>query len=124
MCVVHACEYHLVTSLQHLQLQQVQQLQQVVESSQRGRRELSNVKYICDFHKFQTVWCNSIGFALPRGGGRTHGRTDGGIISFELSPLAGCMRINSNKGSPRVTESGIRARGREEREECGIGRTE
>ena len=39
------------------------------------------------------------------GDGRTHGRTDGGIISFELSPLARCMRINSNKGCPRVAES-------------------
>ena len=52
------------------------------------------------------------------------GRTDGGIISFELSPLARCMRINSNKGCPRVTESEIRARRREEREECETGRTE
>ena len=25
--------------------------------------------------KFQTVWCKSICFELPRGGGRTHGRT-------------------------------------------------
>ena len=43
----------------------------------RGRRELSIVKFICDFQKFQTVCCKSIGFELPRGGGRTHGRTDG-----------------------------------------------
>ena len=34
------------------------------------------IKYIGDFLKFQTVWCKSIGFELPRGGGRTHGRTD------------------------------------------------
>ena len=40
-----------------------------------GRRELSTVKYIGDFLKFQTVWCKSIGFELPRGGGRTHART-------------------------------------------------
>ena len=32
-------------------------------------------------------------------------RTHGGIISFELSPLARCMRINSNRDCPRVTES-------------------
>ena len=44
--------------------------------------------------EFQTVWCKSICFELPRGGGRTHGRTHGGIISFELSPLARCMRIS------------------------------
>ena len=32
-------------------------------------------------------------WASPRrGDGRTHGRTDGGIISFELSPLKRCMR--------------------------------
>ena len=31
------------------------------------------------------------------GGGRTHGRTHGGIISFELSPLKRCMRIRLNK---------------------------
>ena len=43
-----------------------------------GRRELSTVKYIDDFLKFQIVWCKSIGFELPRGGGRTHAaRTDG-----------------------------------------------
>ena len=35
------------------------------------------VKYICDLLKFQTVWCKSRGFELPRGGVRTHGRTDG-----------------------------------------------
>ena len=69
-----------------------------------GRRELSTVKYICDFLKFQTVWCESIGFELPRGGGRTDARTHGGIISFELSPLARCMKIKSTKGCPRVTE--------------------
>ena len=34
-------------------------------------------EYISDFLKFQTVWCKSIGFELPRGGGRTHARTDG-----------------------------------------------
>ena len=39
------------------------------------------------------------------GDARTDGRTHGGIISFELSPLKRCMRINSNKGCPRVTES-------------------
>ena len=70
-----------------------------------GRRELSTVKYIGDFLKFQTVWCKSIGFELPRGGGRTHARTHGGIISFELSPLTRCMRINSTKGCSRVVES-------------------
>ena len=35
------------------------------------------------------------------GDGQTHGRTDGGIISFELSPLKRYMRINLNKGCPR-----------------------
>ena len=45
-------------------------------------------------------------------------RTHGGIISFELSPLKRCMRINSNKGCPRVIESGVRARRR--REEGGM----
>ena len=46
-------------------------------------------------------------WASPRRGtdGRTDARTHGGIISFELSPLKRCMRINSNKGGPRVTES-------------------
>ena len=50
---------------------------------------------------------NHMFWASPRieGDGRTHGRTDGGIISFELSPLARCMRINSNKERPRLTES-------------------
>ena len=47
----------------------------------------------------------SIRFELPRGGGRTHGRTHGGIMSFELSPLKRCMRINSNKGRPGMTET-------------------
>ena len=74
-----------------------------------GRRELSTVKYISDFLKFQTVWCKTICFELPRGGGRTdartHARTHGAIISFELSPLVRCMRINSNKGCPGVTEN-------------------
>ena len=42
----------------------------------RPRGELSTVKYIGDFLKFQTVWCKSIGFELPRGGGRTDARTD------------------------------------------------
>ena len=60
----------------------------------RGRRELSTVKYINDFLKFQTVWCKSIGFELPRGGGRTDARTDGGIIHSELSPLDRGMRIS------------------------------
>ena len=41
-------------------------------------------------------------WASPR---RGDARTHGGIISFELSPLKRCMRINSNKGCPRVTES-------------------
>ena len=41
-----------------------------------GRRELSTVEYIRYFLKFQTVWCESIGDELPRGGGRTHARTD------------------------------------------------
>ena len=86
-----------------------------------GRRELSTVKYIGDFLKFQTVWCKSIGFELPRGGGRTHGRTHGGIISFELSPLARCMRINLNKGCPRVTESDWEwNQSQEKREERGM----
>ena len=40
------------------------------------RRQLSAVKYIGDFLNFQTVWYKSIGFELPRGGGRTHGRTE------------------------------------------------
>ena len=40
-----------------------------------GQQELSTVKYTYDFLKFQTVWCKSIGFELPRGGGRTDGRT-------------------------------------------------
>jgi len=46
-------------------------------------------------------------WASPRRGthARTHARTDGGIISFELSPLARCMRINSTKGCSRVAES-------------------
>ena len=43
--------------------------------------------------------------SFPEEGGRTDARTHGGIISFELSPLKRCMRINSNKGCPRVTES-------------------
>ena len=43
--------------------------------------------------------------SFPEGDGRTHGRTHRGIISFELSPLERCMRINSNGGCPRVTES-------------------
>ena len=41
-----------------------------------GQRELSTVKYISDFLKFQTVWCKTIFFELPRGGGRTDARTD------------------------------------------------
>ena len=66
------------------------------------------------------------------GDARTDGWTHGGIISFGLSSLARCMRIHSNKGCPRVAESdrellrvesGIRARRREEREECETGRT-
>ena len=46
-------------------------------------------------------------WASPRRGtdARTDARTHGGIISFELSPLERCMRINSNKMCPRVTES-------------------
>ena len=36
---------------------------------------VATVKDIRDFLKFQTVWCKSICFELPRGGG-TDGRTD------------------------------------------------
>ena len=82
-----------------------------------GRRELSTVKYIDNFLEFQTVWCISICFELPRGGGRT----DAGIISFELSPLKRCMRINSNKGCPRATESDWEwSQSQEERGERGM----
>ena len=41
-----------------------------------GRRELSTVKHISDFLKFQTVWYKTMCFELPRGGGRTDARTD------------------------------------------------
>ena len=57
-------------------------------------------------------------------------RTDGGILSFELSPLARCMRINSNNERPRLTESdwewsqSQEQRGERNGEECETGRTE
>ena len=47
------------------------------------------------------VKCKTICFELPRGGGRTDARTDADIISFELSPLARCMRISSSIMSHR-----------------------
>ena len=50
-------------------------------------------------------------------------RTDGGIIGFELSPLARCMRIRCVQEWQRVIESGVRPMRREERQECETGRT-
>ena len=62
-------------------------------------------------------------WASPRRGthGRTHARTHGGIISFELSPLERCMRVNSNKERPRLTESDWEwVQSQEERGERGM----
>jgi hypothetical protein len=68
----------------------------------------ATVANYCKIHR----WFSEISYSMvqkhmfwasPRRG--TDARTDAGIISFELSPLKRCMRINSNKGCPRVTES-------------------
>ena len=44
--------------------------------------------------KFQTVWCKTLRFELPKGGGQTDVWTEGGIIHSELSPLARCMKMS------------------------------
>ena len=60
-------------------------------------------------------------WASPRRGtdARTDARTRGGIIRFELSPLKRCMRINSSKGCPGVTESDWEWSQRQEEERGG-----
>ena len=50
------------------------------------------------FWNFRQYGAKAYVLSFPEeGDGRTHGRTDGGIISFELSPLKRCMRISPNK---------------------------
>ena len=61
----------------------------------RRRLELSTVKYIHDFLKFQTVWCETIGFELPRGRGQTDRHMHGGIIHSELSPMERGLRTST-----------------------------
>ena len=68
------------------------------------RRELSIVKYISDFSEISDSMVQKHRFwGSPRRG--TDARMHGGIVSFEFSPPERCMRINSIRGRPRVTES-------------------
>ena len=54
-------------------------------------------KIHCYFLKFQTVWYNTIGFELPRGGRRAHARKDG----RETEQVAHVSRLKSESEKRR-----------------------